>query len=578
MLLDQYGKEIKTAKSVAELSAVRSRALSLSAAYDAARGDVDNNKHWRYADDLSATAANTYEIRKTLRKRARYECLQSNSFANGIVKTLANDTISTGPRLQVQLADKNLSKQIESKFHQWAKSIHLQRKLRTARLAQIVDGEVFMIRINNPKTRCRVQLDIQLIEADQVSTPGWIEGMPGRVDGIIFDRFSNPTIYHVLKQHPGDMWVLNSFEKEDIFAEDMIHLFRRVRPGQARGIPEVTPALPLFADLRRYTYATIKAAEIAADFAAVIQTAANAYDSTTDAVLPFSTTTIDRGMMTALPNGYQMAQFRPEQPTSTYEGFRDAILTEIARCLHMPFNKTLGSSASYNYSSAKMDDQTYWHDVKITRDEWEQDCFDRIFEWWLDEALMVPGYLPPIAVYEEIPHKWTWPPRESINPLDDANVAISLIKEGLMTEAQYLAMNNIDPDTFYQQMEEQVERRKRWGMVSQEQAMVMQQQADAGVPTSAGAQASEGNPQSTGEFMGLSRLQWNRNRKAIMDVLQDFADGKINRSVATVFFSGIGLSPDNIAMLLDDASDGSIDTPLPEDDSEPSEAEVLANG
>ena len=118
--------------------------------------------------------------------------------------------------------------------------------------------------------------------------------MPGRVDGIIFDRFSNPTIYHVLKQHPGDMWVLNSFEKEDIFAEDMIHLFRRVRPGQARGIPEVTPALPLFADLRRYTYATIKAAEIAADFAAVIQTAANAYDSTTDAVLHYRDWETDR--------------------------------------------------------------------------------------------------------------------------------------------------------------------------------------------------------------------------------------------------------------------------------------------
>ena len=108
--------------------------------------------------------------------------------------------------------------------------------------------------------------------------------------------------------------------------------------------------------------------------------------------------------------------------------------------------------------------------------------------------------------------------------------------------------------------------------------MVMQQQADAGTPTSAGAQATEGTPQSTGEFMGLSRLQWNRNRKAIMDVLQDFADGKINRSVATVFFSGIGLSQDNIAMLLDDASDGTIDTPLPEDDSEPSEAEVLSDG
>jgi lambda family phage portal protein len=564
LILDQYGRQFpKQNKIAAELAKIRSNAMSLEAAYDAARTNTDNARHWRYADDLSATAANTYEVRKTLRERARYECLQSNSFGNGIVKTLANDTISTGPSLQVLLGDTVVSRQIESKFAQWAKQVSLYRKLRTARLAQIVDGETFILRVNNPQLRGRVTLDLQLIEADQVSTPGWIEGRPGRVDGIVFDQYNNPTIYHVLKQHPGDMWVLNSFEKEDIYTDDMIHMFRRNRPGQARGIPEVTPALPLFADLRRYTYATIKAAEIAADFAAVIQTAANAYDSTGESVLPFSSTQIDRGMMTALPQGYQMSQFRPEQPTSTYEGFRDAILMEIARCLHMPMNKTLGSSAAYNYSSAKMDDQIYWHDVKITREEWETDCLDRIFDWWLDEAVLIPGYLP-LATVEEIPHRWTWPPRESINPIDDANVAISLIKEGLMTEAQYLAMNNIDPDTFYRQMEEQIERRKRWGTVTQEQAMVMQM-ADQQAQAETEAQAAE--PIASGEFMGLSRMQWNRNRKAIMDVLKDYASGSITRNIAQVFLSGVGLSPENVKLLLDDASDGSVDS-IPEDESQ----------
>ena len=104
---------------------------------------------------------------------------------------------------------------------------------------------------------------------------------------------------------------------------------------------------------------------------------------------------------------------------------------------------------------------------------------------------------------------------------------------------------------------------------------MMAAQTGATTPVDDAQQAEQAG---TSEGMGLSRQQWNRNRKAIMDVLQDFADGKINRSVATVFFSGIGLSQDNIAMLLDDASDGTIDTPLPEDDSEPSESEVLANG
>ena len=37
------------------------------------------------------------------------------------------------------------------------------------------------------------------------------------------------------------------------------------RPGQARGIPDITPALPLFAQLRRFTLAVLAAAETAAD-------------------------------------------------------------------------------------------------------------------------------------------------------------------------------------------------------------------------------------------------------------------------------------------------------------------------
>jgi len=59
-------------------------------------------------------------------------------------------------------------------------------------------------------------------------------------------------------------------------ADAVVHWFRSDRPGQHRGIPEITPALPLFAQLRRYTLAVIAAAETAADFAAVLFTDAPA--------------------------------------------------------------------------------------------------------------------------------------------------------------------------------------------------------------------------------------------------------------------------------------------------------------
>jgi capsid protein len=278
-------------------------------------------------------------------------------------------------------------------------------------------------------------------------------------------------------------------------------------------------------------------------------------------------------MMTSLPYGWKMSQFRPEQPTTTYESFRNAILMEIARCLGMPTNKARGDSSQYNYSSARLDHQLYYHQIEIERNEWETACLDKIFSWWLDEALLIDGYLPAIDAIEEIPHQWTWPPAKSANPVDDANAAISLINNGLMTEEKYFAENNIDGEAHYRELMEQFNRRKALGMLSQEQVMVLQmQEAAKAKAADQAAQAKQEAEQvqaeqnsASGEFMGLSRLQWNRNRKAIMDILTEYASKKMTRTMATVMLSGLGLSPDNVAALLDDASDGSVDS-VPKED------------
>jgi lambda family phage portal protein len=567
MLLNEFGQRIPPSMTPQQkaLGVMRASARAeLAGAYDAAQTTGENQKHWRYADDLSAAAANSFQVRKTLRQRARYECLQSNSFGNGIVMTLANDTISTGPILQVQL-DPTVSKVIEQRWKRWCRATKLVQKLRTARLSKIVDGETFLLRTTNPALRDACKLDISLVEADQVSTPGWMEGRPGMVDGIIFDRYNNPTVYHVLKQHPGEIWNIGAWQKVDVMADDVIHLFNAIRPGQARGVPEVTPSLPLFAFLRRYTLATIDAAETAANLSAIITTQANAWNSegysTDPGIQPFDSVQIDRGLMVSLPHGYDMKQFKPEQPTGSYEGFRNAILQEIARCVHMPENKALGSSANYNFSSAKLDDQIYWHSIQLERELiWINECMERIFEWWYEEAMNIDGYLPLVDSYEP-PHTWGWPPRLQANPAEEAQTNLQLINGGLKLDEQYLNEQGIDPTWFFRKMDEQIDRRKRWGTVSQETATVMQ--AETKTQPEAGPESVAN--QSSGEYMGISRMQWNRNKKAILETLQNVADGTLNRAQAEVFLSGVGLSPENIAKLLEDASDGSVDS-VSEDD------------
>ncbi|MCC6319890.1 MAG: phage portal protein, partial [Phycisphaerales bacterium] len=216
------------------------------AKFDSAQTTADNRKHWANADGLSPNAAVNPEVRRILRNRARYE-VANNSYAKGIALTLANDTIGTGPRLQMLTADADANARIEDAFEQWSRAVDLAGKLRTMRLARAESGEAFALLVNNPAIGSPVSLDLKLIEADQVCTPLLRRGRTDEIDGIVLDQWGNPSAYRVLKRHPGDSGLLRApiddLTAYDTFAASaVVHYFRADRPGQLRGIPDITPA------------------------------------------------------------------------------------------------------------------------------------------------------------------------------------------------------------------------------------------------------------------------------------------------------------------------------------------------
>jgi capsid protein len=287
----------------------------LLARYDAAVTTVDNARHWAAADGLSANSANSAEVRRTLRNRSRYE-VANNSYARGIVLTLAHDVVGTGPRLQLLTADAGANHRIEQAFMLWSRAIRLPEKLRTMRMARAVDGEAFAILINNPSLKTEIQLDLRLVEADQVTTPELNRPSTTSVDGIVFDKAGNPTEYHVLRSHPGEgPWTLRG-AYDRVPASAVLHWFRADRPGQARGIPDIMPALPLFAQLRRFTLAVLAAAETAADFAGILYTDAPA-GGEADAAEPFEPIELEKRALLTMPGGWRMEQMRSEQPVSS---------------------------------------------------------------------------------------------------------------------------------------------------------------------------------------------------------------------------------------------------------------------
>ena len=427
------------------LRPVTCRLASLRARYDASVTTDENRRHWVNADLLSADAANSPVVRRILRSRSRYE-VANNSYARGIVLTLANDCVGTGPRLQLLTDDAEVNRLIETEFMRWSEAVGLPAKLRALRMSRAESGEVFGLLTVNPAVDSPVKLDLQLLEADQVATPDVDRRFPSPIDGIVFDRFGNPVEYHVLKAHPGDVLTRYPLDYDRVPASAVIHYFRADRPGQHRGIPEITPALPLFAQLRRYTLAVIAAAETAADFAAVLFTDAPA-NGEAEQVEPMDLVELERRMATVLPGGWKLGQITAEQPATTYGEFKKEILNEIARCLNMPFNIAAGNSSGYNYASGRLDHQTYYKSIRVDQAQLATVVLDRVLRAWLEEAILISDYLP-VSVrafaFRELQHQWFWDGHEHVDPAKEASAQATRLANHTTTLANEYARQGRD--------------------------------------------------------------------------------------------------------------------------------------
>jgi len=419
----------------------------IKARYDAAQTNSDNVRHWSAADGLSADMATAFEVRKTLRERSRYE-VANNSYAKGLVQMLANDTIGTGPRLQMLTANEEVNSRAERDFQQWAEHIRLSGKLRTMRMTRCQDGEVFAIISTNPKVKSGVKIDLMLIEADRVTDNTYNLRDLSReniIDGIKYDDYGNPVSYRVLRYHPGDYTV---FKPDDVIvvpAEYMIHVFQQDRPGQHRGVPEITAALPLFAQLRRYNSAVLSAAEAAASFAAVLYTDAPP-DGETEALEPLDTVPLQRNTMVTLPGGWKLGQLDPKQPTANHSEFVKIILSEISRCVCATYGSVAGDYSGFNYASGRLDNQLYHKAVLVDRSNWESEVLNPLFDVWFKEYRLANSQLFNSADFDDFSesHTWFWDGFLHVDPYKEANAQEKRLNNNTTTLAAECAKDGRD--------------------------------------------------------------------------------------------------------------------------------------
>jgi len=444
--------------------------------YDAASTSRHNARHWMYATAGDADSVISPNL-TTLRNRARYE-IRNNCNAKGIVETFANELIGTGPGIQVNSGDPDYDRAFEEAFTTWsgdgdyldepqcdrAGKQCLADILRLAASIQIDEcGEGFILMQTDTGQKSRafrgvygggegVRLKLLVIEPDRVATPlGMIDGQKGVSGGIVnqgieCDEFGKPLNYYVLKKHPGSNLmgdILTGIGDYDVVeARYMIHIARPDRPGQTRGVPRMTPSLPLWAQLRRFTLATLGAAETAANLSGTLNAASVDGDDDDITYEAMDTVEMERNSLLITPDGTEAKQFKAEHPATTYKEFRGQIINEAARPHCMPLNIASGDSSDYNYASGRLDHQSFHKEKAVLRKWIARHPLRTIVRTWRDEAVLVPGYLPPRKLpdgarrYPRLKVSWLWPGDEHVDPIKEARAQeIRLTKSNTTTLA-----------------------------------------------------------------------------------------------------------------------------------------------
>ena len=441
--------------------------VGFRAGYDAAKTTNANKQHWAQTDALSATAAHQPSVRKILRERSRYE-VANNPHARALVQNYANFIVGTCPRLQMLADDPQINSSIEEAFLAWASQAQLGRKLRTARIAQAESGEVFLRLITNPRLLGPVKLDLQLIEADRVA--GEVTDLQD--DGIEYDNLGNPAFYRVFRRHPGDnTWSPMIGESDLVPAEQIIHLFSADRPGQTRGIPELTSALGLFAQIRDFRQATLDAAQLAAIQSFYMKTNGAASEA---AQLPDTPPSVEltRNEGIYLPEGWEPFQLQAAHPATTYPDYQRALLTEAGRSLMRPSNLSTGDSSQHTFASGRLDHQQFFRHVEIQQDNLVGACLDRIFAAWFAEAVRISGLLRQAAraTNADTSHQWNFDGQKfAINPAQEASAIETNLRTNTTTLAIEYAKQGRDWETELRQRAKEIELMQTLG-VSQAQA------------------------------------------------------------------------------------------------------------
>lgn len=214
---------------------------------------------WVARQDAVNTAI--FQDGELLRRRARDLVRQNWAASNGVESWVAS-AIGTGIKPQSLHPDRKIREMLNMLFERWADESDADGKTdyygqqAMAFAAMVEAGECFIRRRDRRRSDgFTIPVQLQLIESEHVPFMLNRAGENGSriVMGVELDGIGRAAAYHMYPDHPDDYnFQRGKAEPVRVPAENIIHLFRPVRPGQRRGTTWLTQAIIKLRDLDKY--------------------------------------------------------------------------------------------------------------------------------------------------------------------------------------------------------------------------------------------------------------------------------------------------------------------------------------
>lgn len=449
-----------------------------------------------------ADSASVMNLRE-LRARSR-DLVRNSPIAAGAIQTKVAHVVGTGLMMQPQIDAAALGLTPEAKadwqarasrlFSIWAESpladamgeqtFYELQDLAYRTSQESGDGMVVLAGLNRPQWPFRLAL--QIIEADRVSNPEYKGDTEGMVAGIEKDASGAPVAAHICNRHPGQYQV-NKDQKWTRIAfrsasgrVNLIHLKKKLRPGQTRGIPELAPIIDTLKQLSRYSTAEVDAAVNSASLALFAKMDPEAFedlfnDEARNRYIDNAQRwdgTVRSGTVVNLLPGEDISNPIQNRPNPNFDPFMQAFMGLVGIGLGIP-KEVLTKHFQSSYSAARAALLDAWRTFRIERTWLASKLCQPVYEEWLADAVAAgqieaPGFFAdPLIRAAWCGAKWNGDGPGSINPEVEAKAARERISVGITTLAEEIvAYDGGD-----------------WASKHQEQAAIQRAREDDGLAT-----------------------------------------------------------------------------------------------